>query len=283
MNDHFHPLYHADVARELEGARLTFAASVSLSHDLISLAAPQPLQATIQAETDPIWRETLLDYANNRRFRSDVFVRGPNALTQGERQALLDQVRLGLTRAPGQVTFEFEIPIGSLKGDPTAYGAIVEALTDGPRSYGDLARLPPYDKAAPDQLMKAVGLLMTAGVVHPLASVDGAADGAQAFNRMLLERLNLENAPTYLAAPAIGAGVRVELLDLLALKGAGDKRCDHQAQARQSWEMMSASGALLTKNGEVLSSQAAHEAEMVARLKAFETEKLPLYRRLGIV
>ncbi len=27
MNDHFHPLYHADVARELEDARLTFAAS----------------------------------------------------------------------------------------------------------------------------------------------------------------------------------------------------------------------------------------------------------------
>ncbi|MGH6909684.1 MAG: class I SAM-dependent methyltransferase [Phenylobacterium sp.] len=283
MNDHFHPLYHADVARELDGARLTFAAAVNLSHDLISLAAPQPMQGLIQAETDPIWRETLLDYANNRRFRSDVFVRGPNALGRGERQALLDQVRFSLARAPGQVTFEFEIPIGSLKGDPGAYGAIVGALAKGPRSFGDLARLPPFDKASEEQLMKALGLLMTAGAVHPLAQGDGDADGARGFNGALLERLTIDNAPTYLAAPVIGAGVRVELLDLLALKGAADKASDHKAQARQSWEMMSAAGALLTKDGQILSDQAAHEAEILARLKAFEAEKLPLYRRLGVI
>jgi hypothetical protein len=47
--------------------------------------------------------------------------------------------------------------------------------------------------------------------------------------------------------------------------------------------MMSASGALLTRDGQPLTDQAAHESEVVTLLEAFEAEKLPLYRRLGVV
>jgi SAM-dependent methyltransferase len=283
MNDHFHPLYHADVARELDGARLTFAASVSLQHDLIGLAAPQPLQGLIQAETDPIWRETLLDYANNRRFRSDVFVRGPNALNPGERAALLDQVRFGLTKPPGRVKFEFEIPVGKLTGDAATYGAVLAALADGPLTYRELGKLPPFAKDAQGLLMKVLGLLASVGGVLPLAPGDVAAVGPPAFNRVLLEQVSVEGAPIYLAAPAVGSGVRVEFVDLLGLGLAGDDKPDRQAAARRSWEMMSAAGASLNKDGEPLTDQAAHEAEMVRLLEVFEREKLPLYRRLGVV
>ncbi len=283
MNDHFHPLYHADVARELEDARLTFAASTGLAHDLISLAAPQPLHAPIRAATDPVWRETLLDYANNRRFRSDVFVRGANELSKGERRVLLDKVGFSLTSAPAPTKFEFEIPVGSLTGDPIVYGAVVGALAEGPRSYGDLARLPPFAKDADGPLMKALGLLMSIGVVHPLAAGAAAdANGAKRFNRALVERLTPENAPNFLAAPAIGAGVRVDFADLLGLSAAGGNDADRQALPRRSWEMMSAAGKRLFKDGEPL-EQAAHEAEMAGCLKIFETDKLPLFQRLGVV
>lgn len=283
MNDHFHPLYHADVARELEDARLTFAASTTLAHDLISLAAPQPLHGMIEAETDPVWRETLLDYANNRRFRSDVFVRGPNRLSRNERQAMLNAVRFSLTKAPGQVKFEFEIPIGTLTADAEVYGAVLGALASGPRSYSDLARLPPFAKDDQALLMKVLGLLIGAGAIHPLVSGTGAGAGGQGFNRFLLQRVTPESAPTFLAAPAIGAGVRAEFIDLVGLSVAHEKAVDRQAVARRSWEMMGPSRAHLVKDGEPLTSQAAHEAEMVTRLEAFETEKLPIYRRLGVV
>lgn len=281
MNDHFHPLYHDDVARELEGARLTFAASAHLADDLVGLAAPQPLQDLIQAESDPVWRETLLDYATPRRFRTNVFVRGPNELGAAERAALLDQVRFGLMTPPGQVRFEFQVPIGSLTGDPVAYGAVVEALAEGPLSYGDLARLEPFGKGAEGLLMKVLGLLISAGAIHPLAAGDGVADAGKGLNRVLLERA-FDNAPTHLAAPAIGTGVKVGFIELLALSATGAP-ADHQALARRGWDLMSASGSRLTKDGATLTDRAAHEAEMVVRLKAFETEKLPLYRRLGVV
>jgi len=281
MNDHFHPLYHADVARELEAARLTFAASTNVGHDLIGLAAPQPLQGLIAAENDPVWRETLLDYANNRRFRADVFVRGPNGLTNGERRALLDQVQFGLMRVPGDVKFEFEIPIGKLTADQAVYGPVLEALAGGPRSYGDLARLPPFTEDDQGLLTKVVGLLIAAGAIHPLAK--GAGEGGQGFNRFLLQGVTPRDAPVYLAAPAIGAGVRAEFVELIGLSAAADKGVDRKAAARRSWDVMSACGARLTKDGRTLADQAAHEAEMARLLEAFEIEKLPIYRRLGVI
>ena len=111
----------------------------------------------------------------------------------------------------------------------------------------------------------------------------GSGPGGQGFNRFLLQRVTPESAPTFLAAPAIGAGVRAEFIDLVGLSVAHEKSVDRQAVARRSWEMMGPSGAHLVKDGEPLTSQAAHEAEMVTRLEAFETEKLPIYRRLGVV
>ncbi len=132
--------------------------------------------------------------------------------------------------------------------------------------------------------MKALGLLMSIGVVHPLAAGAAAADadGAKRFNRALVERLTPENAPNFLAAPAIGAGVRVDFADLLGLSAAGGDDADRQALPRRSWEMMSAAGKRLFKDGEPL-EQAAHEAEMAGCLKIFETDKLPLFQRLGVV
>ena len=283
MNGHFHPLYHADLARELEAARLTFAASVGIADDMISLAAPPAMQATIEAETDPLWRETLLDYSNNRIFRSDVFVRGPNLLSPRERDALLAPLRFNLMKPPSQITFEFKAPIGKIAGDPATYGSVVEALAEGPRTYGDLAQLPRLAKAPPAHLLKVMGLLISAGVTHPPAGAETDNESAKAFNRAILQDLTFENAPPHLAAPAIGAGVAVGFTDLLSLSDAGDGPTDYGALARRSWDLMAPGNKRFVKDGKAVEDQPSHLAEATARIKTFEAEKLPLMRRLGVV
>jgi hypothetical protein len=282
-NDQFNPLYHADVVREMGGARLTFAASAQMADDLISLAAPEPMHGLIQGESDPVWRETLTDYANNRRFRSDVFVRGRNALSAPERDALLRETRFELLRPLDLVKFEFDIPLGGLTGDPKLYGVVIEALAGGPKSYGELAELPVFAGAAAGLLMKVIGLLMTTETVGPAAADTGAKTTAPTFNRALLESLTFDGAPTHLAAAATGSGVRLGFTDLLALSAAGAKKPDHPATARRGWELMARSGARFTKDGKPLAGQAAHEAELLQHLEGFEATKLPLYRRLGVI
>jgi SAM-dependent methyltransferase len=283
LNDHFHPLLHAEVARELDGARLTFAASARLAEDMVSLSAPQAMQGRIEAEPDPMWRETLLDYATGRRFRRDIFVRGPNALGALERDSLLRKVRFALIKPRERVTLDFDIPLGSLKGDPAIYGAVADALAGGPRSLDELSQLSPFAAAVDGPLLKAVGLLVSAGAAHPMFEEASQPHTAVAFNKAILDRLAYDSAGAHLAAGAIGGGVQAGFADLLALSVADDKKPDLKATAQRGWEILARNGAQLTKDGKALSGQAATEAELVELLTNFQANCLPLYRDLGVV
>lgn len=283
VHEHCHPLFHADVARELDGARLTFAASATIGDDLLRLAAPTSLHAAIEETLDGPWRQSLIDYANDRRFRRDIFVRGHNPLGGAERSAQLAAMRFALTGPAEALKFEFPIPLGGLTGDPATYRPVVEALADGPRSFAEILALPPFASAGEAAALQAIALLVGAGHVHPVAEPDPSAEPAKAFNRAVIQRFAYDGAPAHLAAPAIGTGVRADFTDLLALDAVGRGEKDMAAAARRGWEIMARKGARLQKDGQTLPDQAANEAELAARLAAFKKARLPVLTRLGAV
>jgi hypothetical protein len=131
--------------------------------------------------------------------------------------------------------------------------------------------------------LKAIGLLVESGAIHPTPPTEVDAGPAQRLNKVLLERFSLEDSLSPLAAPGVGSGIRMNFVDMLALGGAGQRKPDHAATARRGWEMLSRGGLLLQKNGKTLPDQAANEAELVERLQSFDARKAPLFRRLGIV
>jgi SAM-dependent methyltransferase len=282
LNEHFHPLYSADVASELSGAKLSFAASGNLADDILRLAAPAPLHAQIQGAQDGAWRQTLLDYAANRRFRRDIFVRGHNAVGAAEREALLGGMRFMLMAPPGSVVLEFAIPIGRLKGDAAVYRPIVEALAEEPRSFRDLTRA---TGVADNVLLQALTLLVGQGQVHPAPESENKdrARSAIRFNRALATGKVIENGPYYAAAAHAGTGLHVTFPELLALGADSQKPADVRAAASRGWELMSRTGARLQADGVTLNDQAANEAELVRRIEAFNATKLPMFRRLGAI
>lgn len=288
FNDHFHPLYHADVARELEGARLSFAASSSVAEDLIALAAPEKLRPQVLAEADPGRREALLDFTNDRQFRKDVFVRGRNGLSPAERDALLGTMRFALTKPAKDIAFEFQVPIGKLSGDPQIYGAVVQALAGGPRTYRELAQLPPLANQADGAVTRVLGLLIDSWAIQPLGlatPADGGVDvePARALNRVLLAQFAAGEPTSLLAAPALGAAMRADFTDLLGLDALYRGESGWRAAADRGWDILQRSGGRLQKDGEALPDQASHQKEFIARLEAFEAARLPIYRELGVV
>jgi hypothetical protein len=54
-----------------------------------------------------------------------------------------------------------------------------------------------------------------------------------------------------------------------------------QAAAARGWEIMRRTGVRLRSEGQVLTDQAANEAELVRGIEAFNAGKLALFRRLG--
>ena len=283
FNDHFHPLYHAEVARELGAARLTFAASSGISEDMPGLAVTEQLRELVEQEADPVRRQSLLDYASDRQFRREIFVRGPNALGPLERGQMLRDVRFSLMRPPSQVSLDFKIPIGKLTGDPQTYGAVMDALADGPRSFAELRELSPLKALSEAALVKMLGLLLEVAAIHPADQSAGDVAPGKALNRQLAQRFLLGDTASHVAAPAAGTGVSVGFTELLALSGISEEKRDHRATARQGWELLRQSNSRLQKDGRALSNQAEHEAELIKRLEKFDTDKLPLFQRLGVI
>jgi hypothetical protein len=276
------PSFHEEVVQAFEAARMSYAGTANLADDLLNLAAPEALRGEIQA-AEPIWRETLLDYASGKRFRRDIFVRGRNPLHRMEIDAALGATRFALVRPRATMSFEFPVPIGRLQGDPEVYAPIADALAEGPKSYAELAALPAIAKARDGILYQAIALLVGGRRIHPVNAADASAEAAIAFNRAVLSRLAFDQSPGHLAAAAVGTGAHVEFSDLLGLDAAAAGEKDPAKTAARGAEIMARTGSKLIKEGQAVGEPAAIEAELTAQLKAFRTERLPLFRSLGVI
>jgi SAM-dependent methyltransferase len=283
LNANSQPLYHADVARELAEARLDFAASANIADDLLHLAAPAALQETIKAAADPVWRETLMDYAGDKPFRRDVYVRGRTALSQAEHEAQLDACPFVLLTEPAGVALDFPVPIGRLAGQPGHYMPILEALAEGPKTYRELRRLPALAQLNPGAVLQAVTLLVGARHIHPGHGLAFAASGAAArFNAVVERRTELGGVPNRFASEAAGTAISADLAELIALGGVlrGESRQD---SVERGWALMARTGRRLVVDGAAVMDQAGAEAELARRIEAFAQGRLPRLRDLDVV
>ena len=180
------------------------------------------------------------------------------------------------------VSMKFQIPIGDLRGDPQVYGPIVDALADGPRSYGDLARSRPLQGLREGAVLQALSVLVGGRQVHPFASDAGDCEPAARFNRAVLDRLAFGETPRHLASGRTGTGLGLEFEELIAVQAALSDEGAADA-ARRGWAIMARTGRRLVMDGAVLSDQAANEAELAERIARFNVAKLPLLRTLGVV
>jgi hypothetical protein len=283
LNAHNQPLYHAQAAAALAGARLDFAASANIADDLINLAAPAALQETIRQAADPAWRETLLDYAGDKPFRRDVYVRGRTTLSQAEHEAGLDDTRFVLLSEPGSVSFDFPIPMGRLAGQPGLYQPIVDALARRAATFGELRRLPALAQVPTNAFLQAVTLLVGARHIHPVTSLAGDdAAAAVGFNAAVERRTDLGEVATRFASNAAGTAVQADLADLIGVGRALRGETTGEAVGR-GWALMARTGRRLVVDGRTVMDQAGTEAELTRRLEAFERDRAPRLRSLGVL
>lgn len=280
MNADYHAFFHADVVREMEGARLAFAGSAVPGEDVPTLAAGDALQPLLAEAEDETWRQTIYDFASNKPFRRDVFVRGRNALSAEQQLALLSETPLTLLVRPQEAKLSFQLPAGALTGDPDLYGPMLEALVDGPKTYGELVALKALTTKGrtEPQARRALMVMLAAGYVHSAQAV--TADSARAFNRAVLQDLE-EGARPPLASAIAGAPLGSTLAELLGLRAEFRKQSVKTAAAEGAAILARANAAFMIE-GKVVSDPAEVTAEFVRRIETFRAEKLPFWQKIGV-
>lgn len=284
LNANWYPLYSADVAAELRGAKLSFMGSAVLSDGIDAVSVPPGLRTTVQGADDPEWIETIRDYVTNRRFRRDIFARGISKLASIEHRRRLLQTAFTLALPVSETSLKFSSPVGDYEGAAEVYRPLIEAIAKGPTTIAQLAQLPATQSAGVAGLLQALAILVSSGQIFPLLGTQPIDyDAAHRFNRAITGELRLGRPVHYLAAPLAGSGIYASSIDLYALAAAQQQMEHPDEAATHALSIMAGLGQRPLKDGIPILDDDRARTHLANELKPVLTNKLPLWKQLGVL
>lgn len=276
--------YHADVAAEMAEVRLAYLASADIIDAVVALSIPHAMIDMITSEPDPVMAETLRDFAINRRFRRDLYHRGAYPLLKMEKWQAVRKAPITLVVDPAEIKLEALTPLGKIALKEELYRPVIAALQEGPVSLGELAR----EDEPMGRVAEIATVLIHAGYAHPVAREldQRARETARRFNTAVARRVATgDQQLTWLAAPAIGTGIKagfVECLAYLALV-AGEREPTAGALVDGVTRQLRRMRVQLVKDGKNIEDPAEERRDVAASMDALLNRKLPVWRRLGVI
>jgi SAM-dependent methyltransferase len=281
FNASWNPMYHADVARELAEAKLSYAASATTVDNFDQFVLRPELVKLLAEAGDRTMAETLRDYARNRVFRRDVFARGAPEADGAAREALLGATRFALARPRSLCRLEANLPAGHVKLQAEVYDPVLDALAQGPATFDELARAPQAAAIERARLRQVVFGLAAFGHVAPALPAEGEAErraSTERYNDAVLAGAVQATDGAMLASPVLGSGVPAGYLDLLLLAA---RRPETEA-VEHACEAIASAGKKLFRNGKPIEGESAARGAVAARAKEFFTDVQPFMGYAGV-
>lgn len=282
FNNDWTPFYHSDVAKDLGGAKLSFATTSNLLDQIDAINLTVDQQKFLANIPNVSYRETLRDYILNQQFRRDIFVKGLLPLRQAEILTAWEQFSfvLSVDRVDVPQTVKGALGDGNLQ--PEVYGPVLEALEKGPIQWDQLMQSDNISPLGYTRVMQALAILIGLGVVQPClqGDVDHRRISTDSFNLAVMEKACFSNEILYLASPVTGGAIMVDhvtLLFLLAIRKNKTDICQFVLHAllRNNQRMV--------RDGNIISTDRENLDELQKRLNLFQKKQRPLLERVGIL
>ena len=228
-------MYFADVAEQLQEAKLDFATTAA-PIDADTLHLSEKAKTFMGKVDDRIMREQLTDYFINRQFRKDIYVRGLRLLSAVETYEKLLATRYVLMTPAAEVPLTLNTAQGQLNLTAEIYRPLLEFLAEDNFRPKDLREYSSRGKLEARALIEAIKILVEGNHVMPCqneAAIKLVKKSCDRLNAHICERSKFDGTINFLASPLTGCGVnvnRVSQLFLAQYKG-GVKTADKLAEA----------------------------------------------------
>ncbi len=274
----------ADVQSEMAEIGLDFAADAQIVENLLDHVLPGPLVEHVRRQDGRVAQEMAKDFAGNRFFRSDVYVR-PDPGRGGDDDPLSD-VLLGLEKSPQELPETIDLPDRQVTLTGDRPGLLKDLLAYRAMSVAEILAHPDLADGGAAGLLDMAKLMTAGRRLLPVArrGVDqpGTPEGpirtCPPLNRKLLDAVNQPGAAVVLASPAAGTGISIAPLEaclLLALES------DDPVAAAA--DQLSRRGLQLNEGGRVITDPDATRNAIGQILPSFVAGKLPKLVSLGVV
>ncbi len=276
----------SDVARVLNGAKLTFAASGTMLDHVETANYNDAARNLLAGIKHPILRQSVRDYVVNQQFRRDIFVRGPRQLSRTERLEMLRAQMFVLCSLPDDIPMKTMGVSGELFFLEEVYRPLIEFLAEenyAPKTLGQLAGHSKLKSMDILQIFEALLVLVDARHVRPAQEVTSQSRRyCTGLNRYLCELARSAIELKVLVSPVTGTGVfvdRPEQLFLLATQLG--KKTDFEKAAYIN-ELAAAHGYDILTEKRKLQTPDEIIATLAQESKKFAEKRLPLLKALGV-
>jgi SAM-dependent methyltransferase len=285
FNADWSPMSFSEISKCLGEAKLSFIGSAHLLDRVDGLHLSDEGQKLLSQIGSQTLRESVRDYLVNRRFRCDVFVKGPRWLTNIELRKAWQNERFVLTSFLADVPRTIPGPLRGLNLPPKLYDPLLAILSEerhAPKSIEQLNGDPRLREFEQHELVQAIILLMGAGYVQPAQSMT-ARTGTQckALNHYLCDRALGSADINYLVSPVIGGGFSVPHLCQSYIAAMQQGRTAPRDLAMYVWD--GNSGERLIKNGKPIESDEDNIAELVLLADQFNERLAPILKAIQIM
>jgi len=286
LNAGWEPLYITDVMANFAEAKLTYVGSAALLENRIDLCVPRDLQPMVNAAPDLAMRELLKDYAVNKQFRRDIYMKGPQLLPQQEQRQRFREVGFTLATMAKDLPEKFAFPVGELTPKREALMALADCMRDKPANGADLfAAGEKVGLREPDVTLLLI-LLVQGGLAAPSrpdhATVDRSA--SDRLNDTIMDLTVGGDTHRFVCSPVQGSAFTTSFIDRLVapLIVKSPKESDAKI-ARQAFERLEKAGRGFYRDGKTLEKSDENIEEIARTVKEFRELRLPRWRTLGAI
>lgn len=286
FNQDWRPVHFSHMAATLHAAKLQYACSAHFPDHVPQLNLSEAQQQFLQTIPSAEFRELVFDYMINQQFRRDYWIKGARKLSRLEQFELLREVRVLLVSPRSEVTLEIKGGLGNATLAAAVYTPILDLLAD--HKPWNLGRLEQELRAANitlPQITQAVLLLCAKGDVLP---VQGEAEATKAkracttLNNHLQGLARSSGERGFLASPMSGGGVSVNRFQQLFLLARSAGRKTPESWAQFAWQLLSAQGQQIIKDGAPLKTADENMAELEHQAESFATSRLNILKALQV-
>jgi SAM-dependent methyltransferase len=220
LNETWQPYYSVDVVDAMQALDLAFVGSASLADNHPMLVIDVAAAEAIAKLPTPRQRMLATDFATNRRFRRDVFVRGQTQARASEVLTLLNATILGCTMPPARIGKKTTVPRGELTFSEDFILALRQLLSKGSLTLADAVEQLGSDARDPVEIMRNLLFLIAADVLAPFERAHARPQHTHAPHARLERALAhvLEcGTPRAIPSEVLGSGIEVHPTDARAM------------------------------------------------------------------
>jgi len=287
FNKDWHPMHFSHASQMLKPAKMDFVCSAHLLDSIPNVNLSEDQRNFLNEIPDTTLREAVRDFLVNQQFRRDYWVKGRRTLSVLERNEAMLEHRFLLSQNREDISLKVSLVQGEGSLNKNIYNPVLDLMADYEiHSIREISEKLASGGISAGQILEAMMVLSTDGRVLSVnddSMIEKVSENSARVNDYVINRARSHAEMQQLLSPVAGTGVPVNRVEQLFILSIRNGSTNQDQWVKEAWNILSAQGERLLKNGVAVESEEENLAELRSQADNFKDKRIHVLRALGIM